>query len=284
MTADTSSIEDMLGKFQQVSGRSIPDLVRAYARLACVQLANNTQSFTSKPDKGPAALLSQTKTVSFDIKKVIKDKESLRDRFEKSIQKQDIRDRLVKVLNAGRYDILAKIMSNVGMIHSESDFNQIAGSSSAGPIHKQYIRSNGKRKGRTYSPPGKVFFSTGDLEGYITEVSKRIGYAKGGWAGCAREIGGISGDGARGIPAYAKRHNGKNFSVTDRSSDKDEPHFTMTNSTPYIRKLLDTGSELTAMNIARERMIKSIIKVFEAATKKGSNIPATTKSETESAV
>jgi hypothetical protein len=38
------------------------------------------------------------------------------------------------------------------------------------------------------------------------------------------------------------------------------------------------------MNIARERMIKSIIKVFEAATKKGSNIPATTKSETESAV
>jgi hypothetical protein len=284
MTADTSSIEDMLEKYQQVSGRSVRDLVRAYARLACVQLANRTQAFTTGPSDGPAALDRQSKTVSFDIKKVIKDKESLRERFEKSVQDEKIRDRLVKVLNAGRYDILAKIMSNVGMIHSESDFNQIAGSSSAGPIHKQYIRSNGKRKGRTYSPPGKVFFSTGDLEGYITEVSKRIGYAKGGWAGCAREIGGISGDGARGIPAYAKRHNGKNFSVTDRSNDKDEPHFTMTNSTPYIRKLLDKGQEMAAMNIARERMIKSLEKVFQAAAKKGSDIPATTKKETDSAV
>ncbi|MFZ9905447.1 MAG: hypothetical protein ACO3GE_08595, partial [Steroidobacteraceae bacterium] len=137
MTAYTTDIEDMLGKFQQVSGRSIPDLVRAYARLACVQLANNTQAFTSKPDKGPAALASQTKTVSYDIKKVIKDKESLRERFEKSVQDQKIRDRLVKVLNAGRYDIIAKIMSNIGMIHGESDFELIAGASSAGPIHKQ---------------------------------------------------------------------------------------------------------------------------------------------------
>lgn len=281
MTADTSSIEDMLGKFQQVSGRSIPDLVRAYARLACVQLANRTQAFTTGPSDGPAALDRQSKTVSFDIKKVIKDKESLRERFEKSVQDEKIRDRLVKVLNAGRYDILAKIMVNIGMIHSESDFIKIAGVSSAKTAHTQHIN---RKSGRTNSPPGKVYLSTGQLESYIEDVSKRIGYAKGGWAGCAREIGGISGDGARGIPAYAKRHKGKNFSVSDRSSDKDEPYFTMTNSTPYIRKLLDTGSELTAMNIARERMIKSIIKTFEAATKKGSDIPATTKTETESAV
>jgi hypothetical protein len=281
MTADTSTIEDMLGKFQQVSGRSIPDLVRAYARLACVQLANQTQAFTTGPSDGPAALDRQTKTVSYDIKKVIKDKESLRERFEKSIQDEKIRDRLVKVLNAGRYDILAKIMVNIGMIHSESDFIKIAGASSAKSAHTQHIN---RKSGRTNSPPGKVYLSTGQLESYIEEVSKRIGYAKGGWAECARDIGGISGDGARGIPAYAKRHKGKNFSVSDRSSDKDEPYFTMTNSTPYIRKLLDTGSELTAMNIARERMIKSIIKTFEAAAKKGSNIPATTKTETESAV
>jgi hypothetical protein len=280
MTADTSSIEDMLGKFQQVSGRSIPDLVRAYARLACVQLANQTQAFTTGPSDGPAALDRQSKTVSYDIKKVIKDKESLRERFEKSIQDEKIRDRMVAILKAGRYDVLAKIMVNIGMINSKSDFHMISGLQSQKGAHKQHIA---QKSGRTYSPPGKVFLSSSQLDSYIEEVSKRIGYAKGGWAGCAREIGGISGDGARGIPAYAKRHKGKNFSVSDRSSDKDEPYFTMTNSTPYIRKLLDTGSELTAMNIARERMIKSIIKVFEAATKKGSNIPATTKTETESA-
>jgi hypothetical protein len=281
MTAYTNDIEDMLDKYQQVSGRSVRDLVRAYARLACVQLANRTQAFTTGPSDGPAALDRQSKTVSFDIKKVIKDKESLRERFEKSVQDEKIRDRLVKVLNAGRYDILAKIMVNIGMIHSESDFIKIAGGSSAKSAHTQHIN---RKSGRTNSPPGKVYLSTGELEGYITEVQKRIGYAKGGWAECAREIGGISGDGARGIPAYAKRHKGKNFSVSDRSSDKDEPHFTMTNSTPYIRKLLDQGQEMAAMNIARERMIKSLEKIFQAAAKKDSNIPATTKTETESAV
>ncbi len=281
MTAYTNDIEDMLDKYQQVSGRSVRDLVRAYARLACVQLANRTQAFTTGPSDGPAALDRQSKTVSFDIKKVIKDKESLRERFEKSVQDEKIRDRLVKVLNAGRYDILAKIMVNIGMIHSESDFIKIAGVSSAKTAHTQHIK---RKSGRTNLPPGKVYLSTGELESYIEEVSKRIGYAKGGWAECAREIGGISGDGARGIPAYAKRHKGKNFSVSDRSNDKDEPHFTMTNSTPYIRKLLDQRQEMAAMNIARERMIKSLEKIFQAAAKKGSDIPATTKKETDSAV
>jgi len=281
MTAYTNDIEDMLEKYQQASGRSVRELVRAYARLACVQLANRTQAFTTGPSDGPAALDRQTKTVSFDIKKVIKDKESLRERFEKSVQKQEIRDRLVKVLNAGRYDVLAKIMVNIGMIHSGSDFIKIAGASSAKSAHTQHIN---RKSGRTNSPPGKVYISTGELEGYITEVSKRIGYAKGGWAECAREIGGISGDGARGIPAYAKRHKGGNFNVRDHSNDEQEPYYEMTNTTPYIRKLLDNGSETTAMNIARERMIKSLEKVFQAASKKGSNIPATTKSETESAV
>jgi hypothetical protein len=56
----------------------------------------------------------------------------------------------------------------------------------------------------------------------------------------------------------------------------------MTNSTPYIRKLLDKGSELTSLNIAKERMIKSIIKAFEAAAKKGSDIKAVVKAEIES--
>jgi hypothetical protein len=281
MTAYTTDIEDMLEKYQQVSGRSVRELVRAYARLACVQLANRTQAFTSGPSDGPAALDRQSKTVSYDIKKVIKDRQSLEERIQKSIQDEKIRDRMIRVLNAGRYDILAKIMVNIGMIHSESDFNQIAGSSSAKITHTQYIN---RRTGRTNSPPGKVYLSTGELENYITEVQKRIGYAKSGWAQCAREIGGISGDGARGIPAYAKRHKGGNFNVRDHSNDEQEPYYEMTNTTPYIRKLLDNGSETTAMNIARERMIKSLEKIFQAASKKGSDIPATTKSETESAV
>lgn len=281
MTAYTTDIEDMLEKYQQVSGRSVRELVRAYARLACVQLANNTQAFTKGQSDGPSVLDRQSKTVSYDIKKVIKDRQSLEERIQKSIQDEKIRDRMIRVLNAGRYDILAKIMANVGMIHSVSDFNQIAGSSSAKSTHTQYIN---RRTGRTNSPPGKVYLSTGELENYIAEVQKRIGYAKSGWAQCAREIGGISGDGARGIPAYAKRHKGGNFNVRDHSNDEQEPYYEMTNTTPYIRKLLDNGSETTAMNIARERMIKSLEKVFQAASKKGSDIPATTKSETESAV
>jgi len=251
----------MLAKYAQLSGRGIADLVRANARLAAVELANRTQPWTSKNDKGADVLAKVSKTVTKDVKKVIKTKDDFETYLHGRVQDERIKQRLLQVARAGRYDLLGKIMFNCGMITSEDGIKRLTGDSDHAETHKKY-RSN---TGRTSSPSDAKYISQGSLSAYIQNVIKRIGYAKSGWAECAREIGGIKGDGARGIPAFAKRQRGSNFSV-----QKSDQQYTMTNSTPYIDRLCDSSAKQAAVDKASENLLKSLVKAFDAASKKES--------------
>lgn len=262
LTFQAESVEDMLAKFAQLSGRGIADLVRANARLAAVELANRTQPWTDKGDnKGGDVLDKVSKTVTTDVKKVIKTKDDFETYLHGTVQDEKIKQRLLQVARAGRYDILGKIMFNCGMITSEDGIKKLTGDSEHSETHKKY-RSN---IGRTSSPTDAKYISQGSLT-YIQKVLKRIGYAKSGWAECARQIGGIKGDGARGIPAFAKRQRGNNFNVQKISDQQ----FEMTNSTPYIDRLCNSSAKSAAVDKASENLLKSLIKAFDAASKKES--------------
>lgn len=262
LTFQADSVDDMLAKFAQLSGRGIADLVRANARLAAVELANRTQPWTDKGDnKGNDVLDRVSKTVTTDVKKVIKTKDDFETYLHGTVQNEKIKQRLLQVARAGRYDILGKIMFNCGMITSEDGIKKLTGDSEHAEIHKKY-RSN---TGRTSSPNDAKYISQGSLT-YIKNVLKRIGYAKSGWAECARQIGGIKGDGARGIPAFAKRQRGNNFNVQKISDQQ----FEMTNSTPYIDRLCDSSTKSAAVDMASDNLLKSLIKAFDAAAKKES--------------
>lgn len=261
LTLQADPVNDMLAKFAQLSGRGITDLVRANARLAAVELANRTQPWTSKNDKGADVLGKVSKTVTTDVKKVIKAKDDFETYISSAIQDDRIKKRLLQVANSGRYDLLGKIMFNCGMITSEDNIHRVTSESDHSSKHKEFR----DRNGRTYKPPGQFNISQGSLTAYIQNVLKRIGYAKSGWAECAREIGGIKGDGARGIPAFAKRQRGNNFSV-----QKSDQQYTMTNTTPYIDRLCDSSAKQAAVDKASENLLKSLIKAFDAATKKDS--------------
>ena len=117
----------------------------------------------------------------------------------------------------------------------------------------------------SYSRPGEINIAKSGIKGYVAQAAKAIGYAKSGWAECAREIGGIKGDGARGIPAFAKRQRGSNFSV-----QKSDQQYTMTNTTPYIDRLCDSSAKQAAVDKASENLLKSLVKAFDAASKKES--------------
>lgn len=262
LTLQAEPVEDMLSKFAQLSGGGISDLVRANARLAAVELANRTQPWTDKKDnKGADVLEKVSKTVTTDVKKVIKTKDDFETYLHGRIQDERIKKRLLEVARADRYDLLGKIMFNCGMITSEDGIKKLTGDSEHSETHKKY-RSN---TGRTSSPTDAKYISQGLLT-YIQNVLKRIGYAKSGWAECARAIGGIKGDGARGIPAFAKRQRGNNFNFQKISAQQ----FEMTNSTPYIDRLCDSSAKSAAVDVASDNLTKSILKAFDAASKKES--------------
>lgn len=109
-----------------------------------------------------------------------------------------------------------------------------------------------------FSRPGEINIAKSGIKGYVAQAAKAIGYTKSGWAECARKIGGLSGDGARGIPAFAKRQRGSNWKVDDNGGNLENPNFVMTNTTPWIRRLLDAGQEQEALRIAKHKMIKSM--------------------------
>lgn len=261
MTLQADPVNDMLAKLQQLSSRSIADLVRANARLVAVELANRTQPWTDKNSKGSEVLAKVSKSVTKDVKKVIKTKDDFETYLHGRVQDERIKQRLLQVARAGRYDLLGKIMFNCGMITSEDGIKKLTSESEHADTHKQY-----RNAGRTYSPPDAKYISQGGLAKYIDQVLKRIGYAKSGWAECARKIGGIQGDGARGIPAFAKRQRGNNFRVSESAG----PTFELINSTPYIGKLCDSAQESAAVDKASENLIKSLQRAFAAATKKDS--------------
>ena len=262
LTLQADPVNEMLAKFAQLSGRGIADLVRANARLAAVELANRTLPWTDKEDnKGADVLRKVSETVTEDVQKVIKTKDVFETYIHGHFQDEKIKQRLLQVLRSGRYDIIAKIMFNCGILTSEDNLKQLSGNSDHGAAHLENRKSNG----RTKSPKDAKYISQGGFNSYMQQVLKRIGYAKSGWAECAREIGGIKGDGARGIPAFAKRQRGSNFSV-----QKSDHQYTMTNTTPYIDGLCKSSAKSAAVDKASENLIKSILKAFDAATKKDS--------------
>ena len=254
LTIETTKLDDILKAYTALTGKGLAEITRAHARICAVELANRTQPWTGKNSKGSDVLNKVSNTVTSDVKKVLKNKDDFETYLHGSIQDERIKQRLLQVARSGRYDILGKVMFNCGIITSEDGIKKLSGLGDHGETHKKYRDT----KGRTSSPRDAKYISQSGLARYTQQVIKRIGYTKSGWAECARKIGGLSGDGARGIPAFAKRQRGNNWRVDDNGSNLESPNFVMTNTTPWIRRLLDAGQEQEALRIAKLKMIKSM--------------------------
>lgn len=94
------------------------------------------------------------------------------------------------------------------------------------------------------------------LSRYVANTQKKVGIAKGGWAHCAKQLGG-----SRGIPQWVTRHAGKRAIglVTDNTNATgDEQYVLMENTVPWIDKCLNGGQLQTALDIQRDKMNKAI--------------------------
>ena len=278
IAVDMTSLQNVMEQYKQVTGKSMGEIVRAHARLCCVELANRTNPFTvgagsEVMDKGKINL-------SKDIRKVIKEPDDVASRARRFITDDNTRARVLALITAGKWSTVAKIFVNFKIISSPGDLQLVSGQAAMKETHKL---NRSKSTGRTISPRKQINRTPSGLEGYIGEVSKMIGYTKSGWAECARKIGRLSGDNARGIPAFAKRQKQGNFDIEDHSGDKGNPHFVMTNTTPWVSKMIKPSEITAATNIASGKMIKSMERVLQHAAKQNADVAAFTKSEVQDA-
>jgi len=261
VTIEANKLDDILKAYSALTGKGLSQITRAHARICAVELANRTQPFTSGAGSGPARLKQSVFYLEKQILRPIRIKQTLDDRFQK-IEEEKVRTRLTNLLNAGRYDTIKQILANLKIIKSPEHFKIISGQGELAETHKS---RRSTRTGMTYSRPGEINMAKSGVQTYINKVAKAVGYTKSGWAECARKIGGLSGDGARGIPAFAKRQRGNNWKVDDNGASTDNPNFVMTNTTQWIRRLLSASDERDAHRIAREKMIKSMRRAIQQA-------------------
>jgi hypothetical protein len=261
VTIEANKLDDILKAYSALTGKGLSQITRAHARICAVELANRTQPFTSGAGSGPARLKQSVFYLEKQILRPIRIKQNLDDRFQK-IEEEKVRTRLTNLLNAGRYDTIKQILANLKIIKSPEHFKIISGQGELAETHKS---RRSTRTGMTYSRPGEINMAKSGVQTYINKVAKAVGYTKSGWAECARKIGGLSGDGARGIPAFAKRQRGNNWKVDDNGASTDNPNFVMTNTTQWIRRLLSASDERDAHRIAREKMIKSMRRAIQQA-------------------
>ena len=254
LTIETTQLDDILKAYTALTGKGLSQITRAHARICAVELANRTQPFTGGKTKGPERLKQSIFDLRKQIRRPIRLKEDLQERLQK-IEEDKVRIRLGSLLIMGRYDVLKKILANLKIITSEEHFKVISGQDQLRETHRS---RQSKRTGMPYSRRGEINLAKGGFDTYINKVSKTIGYTKSGWAECARKIGGLSGDGARGIPSFAKRQRGSNWKVDDNGGNLENPNFVMTNTTPWIRRLLDVSQEQEALRIDKHKMIKSM--------------------------
>jgi hypothetical protein len=267
---DAKGMEDVMKKLAYATGKTIPQLVRAYARVCAVELANRTQPFSVGKGVGKAALERQKGYLHNELLKVAKDKEAL-DAKATSIADAYLRGKLQEAIASGKHESIAQMLVMVGTIKHVGEFNPVSG-----PSHMKQIHRRSTRTGKTLSTRPIYHFAKKGIQGYVNLIAKRIGYTKSGWAKCARDIGGVKGDGGRGIPAFAKKMNTGNGRVVDNSSDKSNPHFIMTNTTPWVSRILDKGEESQASHNARVRMIKGMNIALREIAKSGSDPSAVT--------
>jgi len=269
---DSSNLKTTLLQFEEVTGKSMPQLVRAHARICAVELANRTQPFTVGSGVGPPVLARGTMYLKKDLLKITKDPETL-DKKAAGIADDKLRARLQAVIAAGKNPAIAALLVAVKTIKKASDFKAVSGPKEMGPLHKS---NRSSRTGHALSTQPVYHFEKGGIDGYVKTVAKRLGYAKSGWAEAARKIGGIKGDGARGIPAFAKRQKADNFDVKDGSDNQSNPSFTMTNKTPGVSRLLKNSEKDKALDGAKYKMIKQMNKILRHVAKNGKDVPAVT--------
>lgn len=255
---DTTQLENVLLHFVQFAEKTIPVLVRQHARLLAVELANRTQPF-SVGGKVKNAQIVGKNAVNNDIFKVFRTKKTLQSVIDKTRRKQ-YREYLQNILIEGNYKKIGEAFKEVGMI----DQYELLSKSAISAKHKSH---RNKKTGRTYSPKRNMFIVKSGLPTYVNQMEKRVGFSKSAWAHCARLIGGIKGDPARNIPAFAKSKNHQpHGKIIDRINKKN-PYITMTSTIPWASRILPSNEIKIAHHIVREKMIKMANYMIKHAAK-----------------
>ncbi len=218
---------------------SLPGLMRQAGRLAAVSLAFQTQPFG---DSEVSEALGKVAT-NRDIYKVYTTPGKAYDDIKNT--NQGAAKGFWKAVTARQWDRARKILAKSGNILKFTQIQPFDG----GAQHRQLRNNRGRITGA--QKPVMIVQDVSRLRSYVDVETKKVGYGKGGWATCARALGGI-----RGIPRWVTKHNSPGTVIENYGTDRTS--ITLINQVPYASSILSPAGKAEAVRIAGQRLFRSL--------------------------
>lgn len=255
---DTSDLRGRLKEYVAITGREMSESVRQFARVACVNLATETQPFGNDKE---AKDMGET-AVARDIYKVFYPSTGAKflnqatryvegyyaKRNASSNRAEKFKTRMLGYQMSGNSAALAKIAADIGFTDVQLD--------SFDPSrHKSSRDSRGRVRG---AKAQLVIGGEDQLERYVEQTQRKVGLTKAGWAVCAEAIPLTRASSAtRGISQWVTRNKGRATGrIDNQSQDPVNPRVRMTNSTPWTSQVLSPQSAQGALELARDNFVK----------------------------
>ncbi len=244
---DTSGADELFRKMGWTIKNSVPGFLRQEARLVAVELARRTQPFGAD---ATTRVVGEVATSS-DIYRVYTTPGKVYTDISNGANKT-----FWKAVKARQWNRASKILSKAGNVFRSTPIQSFDG----GSAHQQ-LRNNSGRISKTQKPV-MIVQNTQALKTYVKSEMAKVGFGKGGWATCAKALGGI-----RGIPGWVSRQNSPGQVIENYKSEVSS--VTMTNQVPYATEILSESEKQNAIDIAKDRLAKSVKKAFKEITHRG---------------
>lgn len=233
-TSSAQELDRAIQRLADASGEVVKDTLTKQARLLCVDFALNTRPLEKgKGGKEKAEENIKNKILSIYVPVGVG--------FEiLETHKVGYGAAFLRMIKAGNTGQAALYLSK----YSRKNFT--VGMFDGGTLHKEQAF-----KGRTSKRMIVLNFDSA-VKKYIKTIIKRVGYAKGGFATAARELGGT-----RGIPGFASRHTSAPGKGTVEGNGK-TLIVTIENGVKYARLALTPEKEEKALDF-RKRQIESVL-------------------------
>ncbi len=217
---------------------SAPAVLHQAARLVAVSLAYQAQPFGIDEKAQALGVVATTR----DIYRVYATPGKAYD----DISDDGAKAGFWKAVKTSAWDRAAKILNREGSRLKSTIIDNFDG----GAQHRQ-LRNNQGRIPASQKPV-MIVKDAQKLKSYVASETKKVGFGKGGWAACARALGGT-----RGIPGWISRQSAPGTVIENYGASV--MSITMTNQVPYASAILSPAQKQEAVRIAMDKLRASIL-------------------------
>jgi hypothetical protein len=183
------------------------------------------------------------------------------------VDNKGLKKRLGEAVSAGDFTKMGFLLGILGFLKSWGGFENITSLQGLFYVHQN---ARNKTTGKTVGKQSKLYItSEKNLDSYVTEVQKKVGMSKAGWAACALGLTKVNkGSLTQGFPpVIVKAMQQGSGSVSDYTNNLLNPKVFLTNKIPWLDRICSESDQSNAGAVIIVKMIKQMEMILKKRQK-----------------